>query len=129
VTRHQLDVVEDRSVVHADHGSVTDGVVVGCDSRMALGVVADVEEDLRSVRRDRETLEHRARAAALLVHDDATFSGSVGVADRIGSTFRDRGQQRLGRARPIDVAARVEAKAGDTAHSLLIVDRETGVSG
>ena len=47
VPGEDLLVVEDDPVVDADHGAVPDGVVVGGDSRMALRVVAHVDESLR----------------------------------------------------------------------------------
>ena len=67
VLLHQLVVVEDDPVVDADDGAVADRMVVGLDPRMALRVVADVEERLGRVRREQDLLEERAGAGALLV--------------------------------------------------------------
>ena len=51
----------------ADDRAVTDRVVVGGDLRVALRVVADVEEHLARIGRDRDPVEDGARAGALLV--------------------------------------------------------------
>jgi hypothetical protein len=58
----------------------------------ALRVVADVQEHLVRVGRDRDPVENRARAGALLVHQDRRAAGgAVRVADRVGSALGDRG--------------------------------------
>jgi hypothetical protein len=44
-----LVVVDDDPVVDPDHLAVADGVVVGLDRRMPLGVVAHVDQDLGRV--------------------------------------------------------------------------------
>src|SRR5581483_9454383 len=74
-------------------------------------------------RRDRDPLEHRARAAALLVDDDRLAGRAMRIADRVGATLRDPREQRLRGARPVDRAGLAEAESGDAAHELIVVRR------
>src|SRR5581483_11090458 len=120
VPDHQLVVVQDRAVVHADDGPVPDGVVVGGDARVALRVVPHVEEHLRGVGGDRDVLEDRAGAGAPLVHGGGAARSAAGVADRVGSAFGDRGEQRLAGERTVDAASRAEAVSRDSTHRPLL---------
>ena len=64
----QLVVVHDDPVVDPDHRPVADRMVVGGDRRMALRVVADVDEDLGRGLRDVDALEELACGRPLLRH-------------------------------------------------------------
>ena len=102
---------DDRPVAHR--------VVVGRDRRMALRVVADVDEQLGGALGHVDAVEEEARGRALLRHDRVgVVEAPVGVPDGVGSALGDPGQQRLRGERPIDVAAGREAVAGDSAHGL-----------
>src|SRR5439155_20811975 len=70
VVGEQLVVVVDDPVVDADDGAVANRVVVGLDRRVALRIVADVDEDLGRAPWDGHVLDQRARAGPLLVHRD-----------------------------------------------------------
>ena len=131
VPRHQLVVVQDRAVVDAGDRAVTDRVVVRGDLRMALRVVADVQEDLVRIGRDRDLVEDGARAGLLLVDGQRASGGAEGVPDRVGAALGDRGQQRLGSARPVDAALRTDAVSRNATHWPLpsIVVRRSGNPG
>ena len=117
VAGEDLVVVHDDPVVDADHRAVADGVVVGLDRRMALGVVADVDEQLRRLLRNADRVEERARAGALLV-DDATLPlGAARVADGVGAALRDsRPAAPAQRASGLIAGDVAEAVSGDSAH-------------
>ena len=102
----QLVVVDDDPVVDADHRPVAHRVVVRGDRRMALRVVADVNEQLGGGAGDGDPLEQAARRRALLRHRRRRVAGPpVRVSDRVRAALRDSGQQRLRCQRAIDVAA------------------------
>jgi hypothetical protein len=109
-------VVEDDPVVNADDRPVADGVVVGLDARVPLGVVADVDQRLGRARGDDDLLEQGARAGALLVDRDRAISGPVRVADRVGAALGDSGEERLRRQRVIHATARAQAVSGNSTH-------------
>ena len=92
VTGEQLVVVEDDPVVDADDGAVADRVIVGLDPRMALGVVADVDERLGDGLRDGDLVEEGARAGALLVDLEGAARGPVRITDRVGAALGDSSQ-------------------------------------
>ena len=113
----QLVVVEDDPVVDPDHRAVPDRVVVGRDRRMALRVVAHVDEQLGRVRGDLNAIEEVARRRPLLCHDRIGVTGAaVRVPDRVRATLGDPGEQRLRRQRPVDAAARGEAVTSYSTH-------------
>ena len=116
VLGEQLVVVEDDSVVDADHRAMADRMVVRSDGRMSLGVVADVDEDLRCALRNGDLVEKRARAGALLVHGDALAGSAVRVADGVGAALGDSRQQSLGCKRPLECARGGKAVSGNSAH-------------
>ena len=96
-------VVQDDSVVDPDHRPVPDGVVVRLDRGMALGVVADVHQDLVGVLGDLDAVEELAGAGALLVDVDAA-AVPIRVPDGVGAALGDTGEQSLSSERPIDLA-------------------------
>ena len=83
-------------------GAVPDRVVVRGDRRVALRVVADVDERLRRVGRDASCVEERARAGALLVHGDRRRPGR-------GAHSRPR-RRRARRSRPAAPARRASGR-------------------
>ena len=109
-------VVEDDPVVDPDHRPVPDGVVVGLDPGMALGVVADVHQDLVGVLGDLDAVEELAGAGALFVDVD-TAAVPIRVPDGVGAALGDSGEQSLSSERPIDVALRTQAVSGNPAHA------------
>ena len=128
VLGEQLLVVEDDPVVDSDHGAVADRVVVRGDRRVALRVVAHVDEHLRGALRDDDLVEERARSRALLVDVDAFGVAAVGVADRIGAALGDPGEERLGSERPVGRAGGGEAISSYSAHTILRRRSEPAVS-
>ena len=102
VPREQLLIVLDDAVVDADDGSVADGVVVGLDRRVALRVVAHVDEHLVRVAGTCDRVEQLARAGALLHDPDARADPAERVPGRVGTAFGDPGEQRLRGERPLD---------------------------
>ena len=115
--REQLVVVEDDPVVDPDDRAVPDGMVVGGDRRMALRVVAHVDEQLGRVGGNTNALEQVARRRPLLRHDRIGVTGAaVRVPDRVRATLGDPCEQRLRRQRPIDAATRGEAVTGYSTH-------------
>ena len=116
VPGEDLLVVDDDPVVNSDHRAVTDRMVVGEDRGVALRVVANVNERVRRVTRERDRVEQRRRARALLVNRRFGAGATVGVADRIGAALRDPGEKRLGRERSVDRGLGVEAISGNAAH-------------
>ena len=117
VPREDLLVVRDDPVVDPDDRPVADRVVVGGERRMALGVVADVEEGLGRLLGHLDRLEQLARARSLLVRDDRGVARAVGVADRVRAALGDRCEQGLGRERPVDATRGTNAVSGYTAHT------------
>jgi hypothetical protein len=117
----ELIVVRDDPVVDPDDLAVADRVVVRGDGRMALRVVAHVDERLDGVGRDLDPIEQLARAGALLEHVDGTVRNPVRVPDGVGAALGDPGQQRLRRERPVDARRGAQAIAGNAAHTLPIV--------
>jgi len=115
VRLHQLVVVEDDPVVHPDDRTVADGVVVCLDGGVALGVVADVDENLGDARGKHDVLEQRACAGRLLLDLDRA-ARAVGVPDRVCAALRDPGEERLRRQRPLDAARRAQAVSSNSAH-------------
>jgi len=112
-----LVVVDDDSVVDPDHRSMPDRMVVGRDRRVALRVVAHVDEELGRGGGNVDPLQELARGCPLLRHDRVGIAGNaVRVPDRVGSPLGDPGQQRLRGERPIDAATGREAVSGDSAH-------------
>jgi hypothetical protein len=89
-------VVGDDPVVHADHGSVTDGVVVGGEAGMALresrtwtsSCVASSGTWIRS--------SSAGGPGALLVQRHGRARAAEGVPDGVGAALGDSGQQRAG---------------------------------
>ena len=65
----ELVVVDDDPVVDPDHRAVPDGMVVGRDRRVALRVVAHVDEELGGRVGHVDALEKLARGRPLLRHD------------------------------------------------------------
>jgi hypothetical protein len=119
VCAEQLVVVDDDAVVNPDHRAVPDGMVVGRDGRMPLGVVTDVDEELGRVAGYGYTLEELRRGGALL--DDCRLGvgrRAVCVSDGIGAALRNRRQERLRRKRPRKPRRGSNAVAGDSAHVL-----------
>ena len=113
----QLVVVQDDPVVDPDDRPVPNRVVVGRDRRVALRVVADVDEQLGRRLRHRDPLEQLAGGRALLRDDGIGVLGAaVGVADGVGAALGDACEQGLSRERPVDGAARGKAVAGNPAH-------------
>ena len=66
----ELVVVPDDPVVDPNDRAVPDGVVVGGEAGVALGVVTDVDEELRRVLRDIDPFEQRGRTGTLLMNGD-----------------------------------------------------------
>jgi hypothetical protein len=117
VAGEELVVVDDDAVVDAHDRPVPDGVVVRGDRRVALRVVADVDEELRGAGRDVDPVEqHRGRRA--LLHDGrvAGRGRAVGVADGVGSALGDAREERLRCQGARGARTRDEAVAGDSAH-------------
>ena len=104
ITGHQRVVVVDVAVVDPEDGAVADGVVVRIDPRVALGVVADVDQGVAGVLGQCDLLEQGAGAAALLVDDDAAAARPVRVTDRVGTALGNAREQGLGGTRPVDRA-------------------------
>ena len=117
VAGHQLVVVEDRAVMDSDDRAVAHGVVVRGDPRVALRVVADVEQNLSRVGGYRDPVEHPARAGALLVEGHRTSRRAVRVPNGVGAPLGDPGQECLGGPRPVDSARPTEAVSRNTAHT------------
>ena len=109
-------VVRDESVVDADHGAVPDRVVVRLDGRVALRVVADVDERLRRAAGDLHAVEEPGRAAVLLVDVDVGPAVPPCVPDRVGAALGDPGEERLRRERALDAALAAEAISRNAAH-------------
>ena len=116
VAQEDLLVVDDDPVVDADDGTVPDRVVVGLDRRMALRVVADVDERLRRLEGHAQLVQERARAAAALVDGDRPARAAIRVADRVRAALSDAGEQGLSRERPVDAGLGAHAVAGNTTH-------------
>ncbi len=100
VTAEELVVIGDDPVVDPGHAAVADGMVVRGDRRVALRVVADVNENLAGALGDDHGVEQCARAGLLLAHLERAV-GAVCVADRVGAALRDTREQRLGGQRPV----------------------------
>ena len=83
---------------------------------MALGVVADVDENLGRTRRKHDLVEQSARARALLVDLDRPARAAVRVPDRVGAAFCDPRQERLRSERPLHGAGAAQAVSGDATH-------------
>jgi hypothetical protein len=114
----QLVVVDDDPVVDPDDRTVPHRMVVGRDRRMALRVVADVDEELARMCRHGDPVEQPARGRALLrAHRIFVLPAAIRVADRVGATIGDTGEQCLRSERPVDAASRREAISSDAAHS------------
>jgi hypothetical protein len=116
VALEELVVVHDDPVVDPHDRPVANGVVVRGDRRVTLCVVTHVNERLDGFPRDRDLIEERARAGALLVDLDRAARAAVGVPDGVGAALGDPGEQRLGRERPVDGRGAAQAIAGDAAH-------------
>src|SRR5438128_284954 len=122
VPLEDLLVVEDDPVVDAHDGAVTDGVVVRLDRRMALRVVANVDQRLARLERKLEALEQGARARPLLVAADAAVAGrAVGVARRVGAALGDSCEEGLRGERAVDARLRAQAVSGDATHDDVIL--------
>ena len=119
VSGEDLLVVQDDPVVDADNLAVPDRMVVGREARVALRVVADVHDRLASLAGDGQPVEEGAGAATLLVHGHGEAGPAVGVADRIRSTFRDRGQERLSHEGLVDPRLVIQAISRDSAQCRL----------
>jgi hypothetical protein len=115
VALEELLVVGDDPVVDPDHRAVADGVVVGLDRRMALRVVAHVDERLGRVEGNPDAVEQLARARALLV-DAGSAPAAVRIADGVRAALGDPREQGLGCERPVDARGLAQAIAGDAAH-------------
>ena len=102
----QLVVVRDDPVVDADDRPVPNGMVVGVDRGVALGVVAHVHQQLRHILGHRDPLEE-LRGGRALLDDGGVFLGSraVGVPDGVGPSLGDGGEQCLRSQRPLDIRA------------------------
>ena len=113
----QLVVVEDDPVVNPDDRAVPDGMVVRLDRRMALRVVAHVDEQFGRVGGNVDALEEVARRRPLLRHDGRGVAwAAVGIPDSVGAALSDPREQRLSRQRPIDAATRRETVTGYATH-------------
>ena len=120
-------VVDDDPVVDPDHRPVAHGMVVGRDRRVALRVVADVDQQLVGARRHLDAVEQLRRRRALLDHRRAGRArGAVGVPDRIGAALRDRREQGLRRERALDGRVGGKAESGYTAHCERKIGRPRG---
>ena len=119
VLLEELVVVLDDPVVDPDHRAVADRMIVRLEARVALGEVADVDEQLRRILGDADPLEQGRRAGALFVDGDRSSRGPVGIADGVGAALGDSGQQGAGGDCPLDAAPRSEAISGYSAQSLL----------
>jgi hypothetical protein len=74
---------------------------------MALRVVTDVNEELGRLLRHADPIEQVARGCALLHEDRIPVArAAVGIADCVGASIGDSGEQRLRRERAIDTAPR-----------------------
>ena len=114
----QLVVVLDDPVVDSDHSAVADGMVVGGQARMALGVIADVHEQLRRLLGDANPVEQGRRAGTLLVQCDRGAGAPERVADRVGAALGDPCEEGAGRDSPLDAAVGAQAISGDSAQSV-----------
>ena len=104
----ELVVVLDDPVVDPDHRAVADRVVVGGEAGVALRVVAHVHEQLRRLLGHADPVEQGGRAGALLVQRDRGAGLPERVADGVGATLGDPGEERAGSDSPLDPA--VEAR-------------------
>jgi hypothetical protein len=102
--------------VHADDRTVPDRVVVGDKTRMALRVIADVNEQLGGLGRDEDVLEESAGTGPLLVRDDGALA-PVGESHGIRAALGDPCEQCPTCHRPVDGAVWCKAVTGDTTHS------------
>src|SRR6476659_7850335 len=91
-------------------------MVVGLDPRMALRVVAHVDEYFVDALRQHHLLEQGAGAGPLLVDRDPTAGRYVRVPDSVGAALGDSGEQCLRRERSLDVTGRAQAVSGDSTH-------------
>ena len=116
VPGEDLLVVDDDPVVNALDGAVPDGMVVGLDPRMALRVVAHVENRLIRLLRDCQAVEERARSGALLVERQVAGRDAVRIARGVRAALRDAREQGLSRERSVDATRAMEAVSGNSAH-------------
>ena len=107
---------DDDPVVDPGHRPWRTGWLFASDRRVALRVVADVDERLgrvgRERRRRRAARSRRSAACGRRVRP----SRAVRVADGVGAALRDPGEQGLRRERPVDSRGVAEAVASDAAH-------------
>jgi hypothetical protein len=122
--RKELVVVQDPPVVDADDGPVPDRMVVRIDRGMPLREVADVDQELGRPGGNGDLLE-QLRCRSALLDDDGGAGARVRVADRIRSTLRDRGQERLRGEGAIEPRVGCEAVSGDSAHKWWILGFRT----
>ena len=101
VAREELLVVDDDPVVDARHVAVADRMVVGDDRRVALRVVAHVDERLRRVAGGRRPSSSSAVAPVCCLCTSSAARAAVRVADGVGAALGDPGEQRLGGERPV----------------------------
>ena len=114
-----LLVVDDDAVVDSDHGAVADRMVVGLDCRVALRVIAHVDEHVTGSRGNDDRLEQLAGAGLLLVHRDAGRARSVRVPDGVGAALGDPGEKRLRGQRARRLRFRPEAISRYAAHAAI----------
>jgi hypothetical protein len=113
VLGEDLLVVADDPVVDPDDRAVPNGVVVRLEARVALRVVADVDERLRGAGGHVDLVEKAARARPPLVDGQVDPGAAVAVAGGVGSPLGDRGHEDLGGESGLDAARVAEAISGD----------------
>ena len=104
------------------------GWLFAVDLGMALRVVADVDERLRCVLRDRDLVEERARAAAELRDGDGSVGSAGRIPDGVGAALGDPGEERLRRERPTDRRVGAQAVSGYAAHDAIPLSRSDDIS-
>ena len=114
--REELLVVLDDAVVDPDDGAVADGMIVGREGRVALRVVAYVDEHLTGLVRNAHRPEQLTGAGALLGDLEVEAGAAVRVSDRVRATLGDCRQESLRRESAIDAALAIQAISGDPAH-------------
>jgi hypothetical protein len=97
---------------------VPNRMVVRGEARMALRVVAHMNEQLARLFRHADAVEERCGSRALLVHRNRRLRSAVGISDRVRAAFGDPGEERPGSDSPLDAAVEIEAISGDSAQSL-----------
>lgn len=125
VAREELLVVRDDPVVDPCDAAVADRMIVRRDRGVALRVVTNVDQRLARGMREDNVLEQGARSGLLLV-DDERAARAVGVADGVGATLGDTGEECLRGERAVHPRRVAEGVASDAAHAVAHHERPGG---